>query len=232
MTEQNISICLQPIPKNPKFKNLTGRKFSRWTVLGFAGIDANRSFWFCRCDCSEIRRIDGASLTRGNSKSCGCLMREVARINGTTHGQSVASFITPEYRAYRNAKSRCETPGNSRYAIYGGRGIKFLFKNFEEFFEAVGKRPSPDHSIERIDTNGNYQKENIKWATSKEQSRNRRNNKLLNIGGVAKTIVEWSEETGTSAYLIYQRYKKGWCHSCCIKQFDGYGKCEHCSVIQ
>lgn len=82
--------------------------------------------------------------------------------------------MTPEYRAYQHAKDRCRNPNNNRWAIYGGRGIEFRFDSFKEFYGAVGERPSHAHSLDRIDTDGHYERGNLRWATRSEQAFNRR----------------------------------------------------------
>ena len=93
----------------------------------------------------------------------------------TTHGYTG----TTEYRAYLNAKTRCNTPANCSYHLYGGRGIEFKFDCFEDFLKELGgDKPTPSHSVDRIDTNGNYEKGNIKWSTVAEQNKNRRKPKI------------------------------------------------------
>jgi hypothetical protein len=87
-----------------------------------------------------------------------------------THGMS----RTPEHKAYKDAKYRCTNPNSHRWARYGGRGIRFVFSSFEEFYAEIGPKPEPkkDYSLERINVNGNYEPGNCKWATAEEQSKN------------------------------------------------------------
>lgn len=82
--------------------------------------------------------------------------------------------FSPEWRAYHHAKNRCCNPKNQDFAGYGGRGIKFLFKSFSEFLRALGRRPTAEHSLDRINVNGNYEPGNCRWATPDVQAQNRR----------------------------------------------------------
>ena len=99
---------------------------------------------------------------------------------------------TRMHAAYKHAKSRCEDPEDNQYHNYGGRGIKFLFKSFEEFVECTEGPYGPTLSIDRKDNNGHYECGNTRWATDKEQGSNRRNNVRITHNGVTKTIAEWA----------------------------------------
>ncbi len=151
-------------------EDLSGKVFSRLTVLSLAGSN----LWECLCECGERRIVRTSTLRAGHSKSCGCLRIDTVRSLNLRHGHSVGGKRSPEYRAYTNAKCRCEMPSNDKYEYYGGRGIKFLFSTFHEFLAEIGLRPSLKHSLDRIDTNGHYEKGNIRWATPTEQMSNRR----------------------------------------------------------
>jgi hypothetical protein len=94
------------------------------------------------------------------------------RIKNTTHGMC----YTSEFRSYINAKKRCTNPNFCRYDRYGGRGIKFLFTSFEQFFAELGLKPTPQHSVDRFpNCDGNYEPGNVRWATKKEQQKNKTN---------------------------------------------------------
>lgn len=90
------------------------------------------------------------------------------------HGHYLGHVATPEMRSFEHAKSRCTNKNSDRWPFYGGRGIKFLFKDFQEFLAALGPRPSLRHSVERINNDGHYEPGNVRWATKKEQAANRR----------------------------------------------------------
>lgn len=150
-----------------------GFRFERLLVLFRVENDRHEQPRFlCRCDCGQEKVVHSSSLLAGCTRSCGCLARELAgqrlRARCHTHGMSK----TPEYRAYHKAKERCSNPNHPKYPRYGGRGIRFLFTSFEQFYAEVGPRPSSEHSIDRKDNDGNYEPGNVRWATRKEQSDN------------------------------------------------------------
>lgn len=117
------------------------------------------------------------------------------------------------YSSWRSMKRRCFEPSHPSYANYGGRGITVdpsWIDSFENFLRDVGERPSRGHSLERIDPDGNYTKDNCTWATATEQSRNRRSNMMITIGGETKALSAWCEEFDTSFFMVYQRIRRGW----------------------
>jgi hypothetical protein len=185
------------------FVDYKGQKFNRWTVIEFI----KTGFWKCICDCGTERIKCISALKSGGSKSCGCLRREVTRQRNltdnpgiTTHGMTG----TPEFSAFKDARRRCNQPHYKRYKDYGGRGIKFLFKNFEEFFAESGRRPGPGYSIDRIDNNGNYEVGNIKWSTTSEQAANRRQT-FIDLTGERfgrLTVLSVAERMGKRGYSI------------------------------
>ena len=146
-----------------------------------------------------------------------------------THGYTLKNRVTPEYRAYQSARSRCVNQHDISYPRYGGRGIEFRFHSFEEFIADVGDRPSPLHSLDRKNTQGHYERGNIRWATRQEQQRNRRNSVLVELNGVRKTLQEWADERGARYDTAYRRLKKlRWCVFCALQ--NGSMKCTHKST--
>lgn len=129
-----------------------------------------RRVWKCRCNCGSETLVRAGSLQSGNSRSCGCL-RENRK---TTHGETK----TKEYRAWAGIWQRCHNPNNRRFADYGGRGISVCdeWKSFEKFLSDMGRKPSDEHSIDRINNSLGYFSENCKWSTRSEQQRNKRRN--------------------------------------------------------
>jgi len=150
-------------------KNEKNKKFGKLTTIEYLG----KSKWKCLCDCGNFTEVHSQSLRTGNTKSCGCLKIEKA----TKHGY----VGTPIYRCYNSMKNRCYNINNPSYSDYGGRGIKVCERwkdSFNNFLVDMGERPSKDYSIDRIDNDGNYEPNNCKWSTAKEQNRNNRQVKL------------------------------------------------------
>jgi len=210
MQTQQFSTTFQPFRSTKyNFTNLTGRRFDRLLVFGIYGKSVNKmSLWLCRCDCGNWRVIAANNLNGGHSRSCGCLSIETVRKRSRTHGESY-SGITAEYRSYSHAKTRCNNPNAQRYEDWGGRGIEFRFKSFEDFLATVGRRPSAQHSLDRIDPNGHYEAGNVRWATPKEQSRNTRRNHYVTINSERKCIAEWCVIYKIKSTTVHQRIKAG-----------------------
>lgn len=190
--------------------DLTGQKFNRLTVLYLNGIKSDRAKWVCRCDCGKISHpITGKNLKNGNTKSCGCLHLEKLKERLTTHGKSKA----PEYIVYNNMKKRCFNHKDKRYNRYGGRGIKICdrwLESFENFYSDMGSRPTPKHSIDRINNDGDYCPENCKWATIIEQNSHTNQTRLLTYNGETHHLAEWARITGLTYKTISMRIDRGW----------------------
>lgn len=160
--------CLQKESRHRRGINLEGKRFGRFTVVSLSGRSNQGQFkWLCRCDCGKEKRINGYDLTHGHSTSCGCYRDEI----NSTHGKCYSS----EYASWCNMIARCTNPKIINYHHYGGRGITVCDrwrKSFELFYLDMGKRPSLDYSLERLDVNGNYEPSNCVWATQSQQMRN------------------------------------------------------------
>lgn len=196
-----------------KMIDLTGRRFGMWTVTQRAVSPSgyeHLAFWHCVCDCGATADRRGSQLLYAERKgvfqscqSCGAIR------GGTTHGKSK----TPEYKSWFAMISRCEDEANDAYQQYGGRGITVCdeWHDFDNFLRDMGKRPHVRMSIDRIDNDGPYCKENCRWTDSKTQNRNRRSNVTLTLNGVTKPVSAWAEDLGVSKEVIYQRLKNlGW----------------------
>lgn len=189
-------------------ENLLNRKFGRWTVLEGPFHNGRESWnlWLCACNCGTKKKVNGYALLGGMSKSCGCLHRQIVGQQSTKHGLSYRN----EYWIYWGIKQRCENPKNPGYAGYGGRGIYVEWTTVEEFVADMGARPSLNHTIERIDNDGPYSKDNCRWATKQEQNFNKRSNHTITFNDKTQTITEWSRETGFHKELIRSRLARGW----------------------
>lgn len=153
---------------------LIGKKFGRWTVVGVAQSRANAGVYLsCVCECGSEREVQKYSITKGLSKSCGCLSAEVTASRMKTHGAT----SMPEYNSWRHMISRCHNEKCDRYKWYGALGVVVCDEwrnSFDAFLAHVGPRPSTAHSIDRIDPSGNYEPGNVRWADSETQARNKR----------------------------------------------------------
>lgn len=120
---------------------------------------------------------------------------------------------TPEYKSWQSMNARCYDQNVGHYGGYGGRGIRVCERwrrSFENFYADMGPKPTPRHSIDRIDVNGDYTPDNCRWATPKEQMRNRRASRLLTYGGQTLCVSEWAERFGVAPGIIYNRLAYGW----------------------
>jgi hypothetical protein len=186
-------------PHNGTLKiNETGKRYGRLQVGRPVQIDGKRTIRYeCICDCGNVSYPAGSDLRRGKATACGC--------QNKTHGMTE----TPEYKAYCAAKTRCNNKNIAQYKDYGGRGIKFLFESFEQFFKELGPKPSKYHTVDRIKVDRHYEPGNVRWATRREQMNNFRRNRLLTAYGKTQTPAEWARESGTNVYTIYKRMDRG-----------------------
>lgn len=189
-----------------RFKNFTGQRFRRLLVVGLAGRYKGRTQWYCLCDCGQFLWATGKNLQAENTKSCGCLQRQVVFDRSFQHGR----IRTPEWYSWVNMQDRCFRKKLRAYARYGGRGItvskEWLGRGgFQRFLNHIGLRPSPTHSIDRIDNDGNYEPGNVRWATKKEQSRNRSTTHFITFQGDTLTMSEWAARCGISDAALRYR---------------------------
>lgn len=158
-----------------------------------------------KCECSNEFTATIESVKYGHKRSCGCIRPKIGNLRKSS-----------EYHIWKGMRGRCNNPSNPAYDRYGGRGITVCSrwmnenKGFLNFLEDVGERPGLEYSIERINNDKGYYKENCKWATKTEQANNRRSNKYVEYRGEMKTIAEWSETVNIPYGTLISRYKNGW----------------------
>src|SRR5450631_1787951 len=206
--------CLRSEAGERRVIDRVGQRFSRLVVLERVENDKHR-LWRCLCDCGNTTVADTANLANGHTRSCGCLVKDKASENFTTHGLT----NTPEHRTWMSNNNRCNNENDKQYVDYGGRGIHICERwiSFKNFLEDMGKKPSPQYSIDRIDNELGYSKENCRWSTAKTQANNRRSNKYLVVDGVKKTLMEWSEHYQLSYSMIQDRLRDGWSDEDAVK---------------
>lgn len=202
-------------PDHPLFKDITGQKFNRLTVENYAGRIGDNHAFLCSCECGSQIIVRAYLLTGNVTKSCGCLRGDSNRHLRTTHGLSHSR----EWRIWAGMKNRCLNPKVRSYMDYGGRGISVCDRwlngeggrgGFECFYSDMGPRPTPKHSLERKNNDGNYEPGNVVWATTQEQNLNTRVIKRIQFQGQTLTSHEWSTITGIANSEINKRINRGW----------------------
>lgn len=199
-----------------KFRDLTGQRFGRLTVIGISkkvqSGKRERYYWKCKCECGKFHEVRTDALTSGNVQSCGCLHKEQAIKNVSSHHSHKQSG-SRLYWIWQAMKDRCLNKNNKNYSRYGGRGITICdewkddFANFYEWALKNGYRDTL--TIDRIDNNKGYFPDNCRWLTNKEQSRNRRNNIVVSYNGEEMTLIEASEKSGLSYSALNARWCRG-----------------------
>lgn len=169
-----------------------------------------------KCFCGNTFNAALWEVAKYPTRCCGCLKGNRGEKNGRfIHGDLVGGNGSTEYHCWNGMKDRCYNPENKSYYNYGQRGIivcdRWLGKyGFVNFLNDLGRKPSNDLSIERINNNGNYEPCNCKWGTDEEQSVNKRSNIFLQYNGERKTISQWAEEIGVTKSCLFHRFYEGW----------------------
>lgn len=186
-----------------------GERYGRLVVISDFGLGKfNRHLWTCSCDCGGSRVVATHHLRSGEVRSCGCLLSDSARQRFTKHGMS----NSPEYNSWKAMRARCYNRKRAEYQNYGARGIRVCDEwrnSFSRFLADVGRKPSAEHTLERIDNNANYQPGNVQWATRGEQVRNRRNNIQITINGVTRCLRDWATLLGVPYSTAFYRHQRG-----------------------
>lgn len=194
-----------------------GQRYGRLVVVEWVArirkkwknSNATVLFWLCRCDCGTETLVMSGNLRKNHSTSCGCKRDESGRRQLTKHG----AYGKPEYLPWRSMINRCRNPKDNAYPKYGAKGIVVCdewVESFDAFFEAVGPRPSPDHSLDRIEAKKGYVPGNVRWATPLQQARNRTGIRTLTFRGQTRPLVEWADQFGVKPMTLVHRLTRGW----------------------
>lgn len=198
---------------------MVGKSFGRWTILSSSNTPpgrGTRKYVICKCSCGIVATRELRKLTSGHSKSCGCFKVDKSKLTPLIHGcarRERNHKCTPEYECWQKIKSRCLRKSDKSYSRYGGRGIQIYppwVSDFVLFYEHIGPKPTPNHSIDRINNEGNYEPVNVRWALREQQANNKRNNVRIVVNGHIVTIAEASRTTGISYGTLLSRVKRGW----------------------
>lgn len=194
-----------------KIKNLIGQRFGRLTVIEFAGTKNSKAYWKCRCDCGNICVVRSSHLKDGSTQSCGCLASEVTITRSTIHGMS----YNKTYTTWQRMKQRCFYKKSIGYSGYGGRGITVCDEwrdNFQTFYDYVSKLEhfgEEGYSLDRINNDGNYEPDNVRWATAKEQARNKRTTVFVEYEGETISLQEAAERSRINYVAMKTRWGAG-----------------------
>jgi hypothetical protein len=182
--------------------SLIGKRFGMLVVVSFShSVGRGVTVWNCVCDCGASTTKRRYNILRPSTRSCGCTTAS------RTHGQCGS----PTHRAWSNMLSRVNCPNLKRAKDYVGRGIGVCeeWRRFENFLRDMGQRPE-GKTLDRIDNDAGYSKENCRWATPKQQGNNTRRNKFITHNGETKTVAEWADCLGIRAGTIRTRLDRGW----------------------
>lgn len=189
--------------------DLTGVRFGRLTAVREAEQIGYTKRWLCRCDCGRTVAVSRQHLRRGSTNSCGCFRRDNSTALRTTHGQKGR----PEYRIWCAMKERCLNQSNISYPRYGAKGISVCHRwlhDYAAFIADMGSRPSKNHSIDRIDSSGDYEPSNCRWATDEQQRANRSDNRRVDVNGKSLTLAEAVRMVGVPYRRVWARLHRGW----------------------
>lgn len=204
-------LVFHPHPINKAFQNITGKVFGRLTILGYAGPKLMPSGftthrWHARCECGTVITTFRNGIGK-TTMSCGCLHRESVSTHRLSH--------TPIHRVWSSMVCRCSDSNSKSFANYGGRGITVSDQwkgigGFERFLAHMGPKPTPEHTLDRIDNEGNYEPGNVRWASMKVQQNNKRSNRVCEYGGVLGTVSHWAEVYSVNKCTLADRLDRGW----------------------
>lgn len=194
-----------------QLEDLTGRVFGRWTVIKRADPPTDKTghpLWHCRCVCGNEANVYAQSLRSGSSRSCGCQQKEELVQRVRTHGDSYSRL----YSIWKAMLARCYNPNFIQFDDYGGRGVTVCdewldYPTFKEW--AISTSYNDNLTIDRIDTNGNYEPSNCRWATRREQILNRRVTRWYTMDGKTMCLRDWAREYNMDYGTLRARLRSG-----------------------
>jgi len=197
------------VKRGIRLPDFTDQQFGRLSALCRAPTPLGKrgAYYDCLCSCGEIVTVLGSSLNAGDTKSCGCYMRERVSETMTKHGAT----YTPTWNAWRGMIARCTQPKMQSYRYYGGRGICVCARwmNFPSFLTDMGEKPY-GMTLDRIDSSKHYEPSNCRWATPGQQAVNKSNNIWVEIGGRRQVLSHWAKEIGINRTTVLMRIHRGW----------------------
>lgn len=199
----------------PQLKDITGQRFGKLFIVERVYIPGKRGTWYkAKCDCGNDHQVCYDSVVHGESRSCGCLQKQSVISKNFVHGHcgTGRNKWSPEYRCYTLVKQRCYNPNNPGFKDYGGRGIGMSAEwkaSFIQFFEDMGKKPSPKHSLQRVDNDGPYSKENCIWDTPIKQANNKRSTRFVETEHGKIPLRVYCYKNNIQAELIWVLLQKG-----------------------
>jgi len=191
-----------------KAHDLSGKRFGRLTAIKRQGTQGNKIKWECLCDCGNTTYVASGDIVSGHTKSCGCLNKETQVSANTTHGM----HDTRIWNTWSGMKGRCSNPSDKRYSSYGGRGIAVCesWLKFENFYSDMEGGYQDNLTLDRIDNDSGYSKENCRWATTMQQCNNKRSNRIETVLGITDTLANLSRRFNIDERLAFKRLSDGW----------------------
>lgn len=188
----------------PRVHDLSGQTFKNLTVIAFAGMNlkgTTGSYWRCQCRCGKELILHTTVVK--HQAGCGCHV--------FIHNRATTTHLR-EYRVFRMMWERCTNPKNKAYKYYGARGITVCqrWKDFRTFVADIGPRPGPGYTLDRIDNDGPYAPDNIRWSTQTDQVRNSRTARLITFHGITLSLSGWAERLNINYGTLKGRLKLGW----------------------
>jgi hypothetical protein len=189
--------------------DITGVKFGRLTALRRVGTTKQRSpIWECRCDCGKIATVSTNHLRNHRIVSCGCYSSEITSERNYKHGETKTKL----HNIWIHMRRRCNDKTHDKYQYYGGKGVSVCKEWQDDFLAfkswAIENGYQDGLSIDRIDSNANYEPNNCRWADIETQMNNKSDNRLVTIGGDTKTVAQWAKCLGLTYSCFIGRVRK------------------------